>query len=90
VFVANCETMPDGEKGKERPLFADNRRGERVPVKAGTRFIAELAQDVVIDRRGAEPKEVTTGNYHVVTADIDIHPGCLTSCIRTGRAVPVK
>ena len=89
-FLPECELNADGEPGKPRVLYVDNTKGERVPVKPGTRFIAELAQEFVVDRRGATPKEVPTGAYCVVASDIDVHPGCLTSCIRTGRAVAVK
>ena len=81
----------DGEPvGKPLPLFADDLRGKRVQVLPGTRFVAEMVPDVVIDRRGVVPREVPTGSYSVASSDIDIHPGCLTSCIRTGRAKLVK
>lgn len=69
------------------PVWADRDGGERVEVETGTTFTAKLAKEVVIDRRGREPKEVETGRTYVEAADIDILPGCLTSCIRTGRAV---
>ena len=79
------------EKGKAdltkpRALFVDDLSGKRVQVENGTRFVAELAPEVVVDRRGATPKEVPTGRDYVVSSDVNIHPGCLTSCIRTGRA----
>lgn len=81
----------DGEPvGKPRKLFVDTLSGERVAVKPGTRFVAELAPVVVIDRRGVAPREVPTGEHCVAASNVDIHPGCLDSCIRTGRAVPVK
>ena len=89
-FVPEFIPNADGEPGKPRVLFVDDLKGKRVPVKPGTRFIAELAQETVFDRRGATPKEVPTGAYYVASSDIDVHPGCLTSCIRTGRAVAVK
>lgn len=89
--TAEYEFVPEYvEEGKPRTLFVDDTRGKRVPVKPGTRFVAELAQVTVLDRRWATPKEVATGAYYVVASDIDVAPGCLTSCIRTGRAVPVK
>lgn len=90
-FVPEFTKYEDGEPvGKPRKLFVDDLSGNRVEVKPGTRFNAEMMPDVVIDRRGVEPKEVPTGSYSVASSDIDVHPGCLTSCIRTGRAVLVK
>ena len=79
------------DKGKAdltrpRDLFVDDLKGARVKVENGTRFVAELAPEVVVDRRGVTPKEVPTGGHFVVSSDVNIHPGCLTSCIRTGRA----
>lgn len=86
-----AEYDADGEPvGKPRPLYADDTRGARVRVMPGTRFVAELAEDTVIDRRGVEPREVPVGTYHVVASTVDIAPGCLTSMIRTGQAKPVK
>ena len=76
--------------GDPRMLYVDNLAGERVPVEPGTRFVAELVPVTVIDRRGVEPREVPTGGYRVVSSTADIAPGCLDSCIRTGRAKPVK
>jgi hypothetical protein len=90
-FVPQYEKYEDGEPvGKPRKFFADDLQGNRVEVKPGTRFVAELVEDTVIDRRGVTPKEVPIGSFSVVASDIDVHPGCLTSCIRTGRAVLVK
>lgn len=74
----------------DEEVFADRATGdERVRVEKGTTFTATLAEAIAIDRRGKEPKEVKTGRQYVTSADVDILPGCLTSCIRTGRAVPV-
>lgn len=90
-FVPEYAEYEDGEPvGKPRKLFVDNLAGQRVEVKPGTRFVAEMAPEVVIDRRGVVPVEVPTGAYFVRTSDLDVHPGCLTSCIRTGRAALVK
>lgn len=83
-----CET---NGKGEPIPVYADRlSNGERCEVKNGDRFTAELDTEKHWDKRGKEPVQVDTKREFVVSSDIDVHPGCLTSMIRTGRARPVK
>lgn len=69
--------------------FVDDLKGLRVVAPKGFIFAAELVDETVLDRRGATPQEVRTGKKLVASSDADILPGCLTSCIRTRRAIPV-
>ncbi len=62
----------------------------RVFLETGTTFTVQLDTEKVLDRRFREPKEVDTGREYVVSSDLDVLPGDLTSCIRTGRAADVE
>lgn len=69
--------------------FVDDLKGLRCLAPKGFTFTAELADETIIDRHGVAPLEVKTGRKLVASSDADILPGCLTSCIRTKRAIPV-
>lgn len=91
--MAATATPPAAPGKTERYEFVEDvyvdalGRGERVLAEKGQRFTAELAEEVQIDRRGLTPVEVPTGQFYVVKSDAPFDPGCLTSCIRTGRAM---
>lgn len=71
-------------------VYVDDLSGtKRVLAKAGDTFDAELKDEEVLDRHRQSPEWVKTGRKLVVSSDVDALPGCLTSCIHTGRAVPV-
>lgn len=78
-----CET---NSKGQPVPVYVDGIDGNRRPIDHGTRFTAELDTVKVWDKRGKEPVQVDTKQEYVVSSDVNVHPGCLTSMIRTGRA----
>ena len=70
--------------------FRDDEGCSRVFLEHGTTFTVETDTEKIWDKRGKEPVQIDTGREYVVAGlDIDIHPGCLTSIIRTGRAVDV-
>lgn len=68
------------------PIRPENPAQGRILATKGTVFNTTEKPEIVIDKTGKEPKEVATGRKVVVSSDTNILPGCLTSCIRTGRA----
>lgn len=68
------------------PIKPENPANARILAVKGTVFNTVEKPEIVIDKTGKEPKEVATGRKLVVSSDTNILPGCLTSCIRTGRA----
>lgn len=74
----------------QEDVWVDETPSNRVLVEKGTAFTAQLAEETVIDRTGVTPREVKTGRLYVASSDIAVLPGCLTSCIRTGRAMTAE
>ena len=67
-------------------VWVDETPSKRELAEKGLEFMAVLAEEVAVDKTGVQPREVPTGRFYVVSSDVPILPGCLTSCIRTGRA----
>lgn len=73
-------------KGEPIPVYVDDLAGTRKALANGETFTAELDTEKYWDKRGEKPLLVDTKQEFVVSANIDVKPGCLTSLIRTGRA----
>ena len=75
-------------------VWVDDLDRNRREIALGTIVTAELENDtrLVPDRlEPAKRVEITIPNmWHVTKSDANIHPGCLTSCIRSGRMRPVR
>jgi hypothetical protein len=66
-------------------IWCDRLDGRRARIEKGTKFVAKLREEI----RLVYGKETPMNQMEVVSSDVDIHPGNLTSCIRNQRAKPL-